>query len=195
MSFSGQKQLQVIGKVSWSELFRDWEAREARQAGWIKHYRERGYNSWREWRTAAFRNLRPAGRTWTVYRIDQPEKVIPHWYGGPFQGWRKFYYRRQTVTFRTIARRQLLEKNGKVRQILKHFPAETQLMGVIWKGRIVIIEGMHRCCAIALTAQQGRAIKGNVTIALTSLSGHVPNLSSGHKQRWHRPDKEREREV
>ncbi len=172
--------LTKISSVSWPTLFRAWEKCEASQTGWQRHYRERGFASWREWRTAAYRRLKPTTRKWIVYKVDHPELVVPTWFGGPFRGWRK-HYQGSAVTFKTLALRQSIRHHGKVLSIMKNFPRMTQLLGVVWKGRIVVIEGMHRACAVALSAKQGKKLKTSMTIALTTLSGKPPNLSSGRK--------------
>ncbi len=173
--------LQQVGPVTWPTLFRAWEKREASQAGWIRHYRGRGYASWREWRTTAYADLKPQQRQWTLYRVQQPELVVPGWCGGPFRGWRK-HYRGHMITFRTLSQRRLIQNNGKVKSIIRKFPTTTQMLGVIWRGKIVVIEGMHRACAVVLAARQGKKINTSMTIALTPWSGRLPNLSSGQKK-------------
>lgn len=172
--------LQRIGAISWSKLFHNWENGEAKQIGWIRHYRDRGFSSWREWRTTAYQGLRPQKRKWTLYKVERPEQVVPAWFIGPFRGWRIHYHGR-AVTFRTLARRPAIQRNVKIKSIERNFPKSTQLIGVIWRNRIVVIEGTHRACAVALAAQQQKNIKTSLTIALTPLSGTMPSLSSGYK--------------
>lgn len=115
-----------------------------------------------------------------MYKVTNPEIAIPKWFGGPFRGWQKHYHS-QAVTFKTLATRRAIQKHGYVLRLVKYFPRTTQLLGVIWRGKIVVIEGMHRACAVALAARQGRKIKTSVTIALTPLVGEMPNLSSRSK--------------
>ncbi len=173
--------LHQIGPVSWPTLFRAWEKREASSAGWIRHYRRRGFSSWREWRMTAYKDLHPERRKWILYRVEHPEIVVPPWFGGPFRGWRK-HYRGRAVTFKTLALRRSIRAHAYVLGLVKNFPRTTQLLGVRQKGKIVVIEGMHRACAVALAAQSGKKIRTSLTIALTPLTGRLPNLSSGRNR-------------
>lgn len=182
MKHSATTGLKSLGPISWSKLFRAWEKREARQTGWIRHYRERGFSSWREWRTNAYKVLNPQQRPWILYHVDRPELIVPTWYIGPFQGWKK-HYRGQAVTFRTLAKWPTIQRHGKVASIVRRFPSTTQLLGVIWHGKIVVIEGTHRACAVAIAARRGKKLRTSMTIALTPLTGKVPDLSSGQKRR------------
>lgn len=181
MRNSPKLRLKKIGPVSWTKLFRAWEKREASQPMWIKHYRQRGYASWREWRTAAFSDLKPQQKKWTLYQVENPERIVSTWFGGPFRGWRKHYPGR-TVTFKTLAQRQAIRNNGKVLSIMHRPPTKTQMLGVIWRGKIVVIEGMHRACAVALASKKGKKLRMSITIALAPLAGPMPNLSSGQKK-------------
>lgn len=171
------RSLQRLRAVPWSDLWRDWEKREGVRREWIAHARSRGFRTWREWRAASYDRLQPAARRWTLYRVDDPARLVPTWFGGPFRGWRK-YSGGSMVTFRTIAKRSAVRRNGKVLALERRFPTATQVIGLLWRGRIVIIEGMHRCTAIALAAARHKTLAGRLTIALTPLAGRLPDLSS-----------------
>lgn len=174
--------LKPLGRISWTKLFRAWERREAKQPGWIRHYRERGYPSWRAWRTKVYAKLRPGKRPWTLYAVPHPERSVPTWFGGPFKGWRK-HYRGRSVTFRTLAGRRSIQTNGKVLSLIRRFPTSTQMLGASWRGRLVVIEGMHRAAAIALANRKRRRLNTKITIAIAPVSGRLPNLSSGYARR------------
>ncbi len=173
--------LHKIGIVSWPKLFRAWERREATSAGWIRLYRSRGFSSWREWRMTACKDLHPERRKWILYKVEHPEIVVPTWFGGPFRGWRK-HYRGRAVTFKTLVSRRSIRAHTYVLGLEKSFPRTTQLLGVRQKGKIVVIEGMHRACAVALAAQSRKKLRTSLTLALTPLSGKLPNLSAGQNR-------------
>ncbi len=179
MKRSPLNELKPLGRISWAKLWRAWEQREAKQPGWIRHYRQRGYPSWRAWRTKAYAKLRPGQRPWTLYAVSHPEQSVPTWFGGPFKGWRK-HYRGRPVTFRTLAGRRSIQTHGKILSLVRHFPPTTQLLGAVWRGRIVVIEGMHRATAIALAARKKRRLTTKMTIAITPVFGRLPDLSSGY---------------
>ena len=56
------------------------------------------------------------------------------------------------------------------------FPKETYIVGLQTEAGIVVIEGMHRCSALALAAESNARIDAKVFIALAPYSGEIPEM-------------------
>lgn len=174
--------LRFLQPIPWPEVNRLWQ-RQERRSGWAKHYRGQGYRSWQEWRNAGFRPFRPHRRAWSLYEVSQPLQTIPRWYGGPFRGWKGIHYRgRSTASFAELAIRPKILRHPKVRGLLRQFPKNSLMIGAMIGRRLYILEGMHRACALALAAQQGRPVRARITIALTRLRQPLPDLSHPSKK-------------
>ncbi len=159
--------LRALRGLAWSEIVDAWERQEARQPGWIRYFRGKGFTTWRAWRMHAMRSFRPATRAWTLYRVENPTRTIPAWWGGPFRGWRSQYYRgKSTMRFADLARLRALQRHGKIRSVQRHFPKRTRMFGVLLHGRVFVLDGMHRCVAVALSAREQKTVSSTVDIAL-----------------------------
>lgn len=176
--------LRFLRRLPWSKVFQIWKRQEAALPAWIRHYRKKGYGSWREWRKAGFRPLHPQRRTWYLYEINNPTRVIPRWCGGPFGGWRKIHYRgRSTASFAQLATDPKIRRHEKIRSILRRFPKNSLMIGAMVGRRLYVLEGMHRACAIAIASAQGKTMRPRITIALTRLRRPLPDLSHPRKNR------------
>lgn len=58
---------------------------EAYQKDWEKHWVERGFNSWDEWRENYIAPIKPEKKKWKIYRIKNL-KEIKDFYGVPSRG-------------------------------------------------------------------------------------------------------------
>ena len=61
---------------------------------------------------------------------------------------------------------KVIQDHKGINSIANNFPKETIIIGLEVKGEIVIIEGMHRCCAIAMMSKNQKEIESNIFIAL-----------------------------
>ena len=77
-----------------------------------------------------------------------------------------FLWRKKIRKFSEIIEFAEIQKNKDINSIVNNFPKETVIIGLAVKGGIVIIEGMHRCCAIALMSKNQKEIESSVFIAL-----------------------------
>lgn len=93
---------------------------------------------------------------------------MPTFRGGPFRAWIEQIYgdAGPTPPFLEVAKRLSGMKNGRVLSLLESFPKETTITGVLTDADVIILEGMHRCAALAMAAAQGKAIATDLTIAL-----------------------------
>lgn len=118
-------------------------------------------------------------RLWKIYEITDPNKVIPAFRIGPFQGWQQHFMEKNRHTFADLVRDKTdwVSQNIGVRVRLEHFPDSTQFIGLYVEDEdaIVLYEGHHRAAAIALAVHQGTPMtfSANPTIALMSVSGNV----------------------
>ena len=125
--------------------------------------------------------LKPETLHWQLYEIIDPSTTIPSFRGGPFRGWIRETYRGVDKPRFSEIMKDSVRRNQIIRsEFIEHFPSETTLTGLRVGQDIVIIEGMHRCCAVTLAAEQGRPVRSRIQIALAEypsldipLLGHV----------------------
>jgi len=166
-----QQQFELVRSIPWQEVFSSWRDDEAQQQRWIDHYQNRGFDSWDEWRGRHIALLKLAEREWFLYRIMNPLKSVPQFFGGPFKAWKKEHYgEKDTLAFAELARLPKIESNDVINEMVTNFPSPTMLIGLYKEDRIVIGEGMHRCCALALAARRGQLLEADITIALSDFS-------------------------
>jgi hypothetical protein len=161
--------LELLYPISWHELIRGWENDELGRE-WAEHYKARGYTSWTEWRSDRWSMLGCAERAWHLYEIAEPLKTVPAFRGGPFHSWLPFYEGKISLPFSQIVRKSDHPSQVKIRSVLDHFPSETTLIGLQRGEQILIFEGMHRCCALAVAGQEGIDVRSRVRIALADFS-------------------------
>jgi len=163
--------LKYLRPLEWREVFDFWRKNEASQPNWIEAYRERGFDSWDAWRQEYIKPFKCDQAEWHFYELIDPEKNIPSFYGGPFKTWKKLYYKeKETLKFSEIAELSKIQENEHMNSLINNFPEKTIIIGLEVGKKIVIIEGMHRSCAIALLAKRKRKLKSVVLIALAKYS-------------------------
>ncbi|MCK5466342.1 hypothetical protein KAI56_02475 [Candidatus Parcubacteria bacterium] len=159
--------LKYLRPLKWKEVFDFWRKNEASQANWIKAYKERGFDSWDAWREKYTKPLKCDQAEWHFYELVNPEKNISSFYGGPFKTWKKLYYKeKETLQFSELVKLPEIQKNKDINSLADNFPEKTIIIGLEVGKKIVIIEGMHRSCAIALLAKKRRKLKSIILIAL-----------------------------
>lgn len=163
----------LIRALQWSDVFGMWKELE-RDSSFIQAmWKDRGYDSWDEWRLEYARPLKLETLRWDLFEIAEPMESVPRFYGGPFKSWVKFVYGNYVhPTMNDICKSEYITKNDKIHDLIAHFPEKTALIAVNVNGRITIIEGMHRCSAIALAKRNGDMIKSKIVIALAQHPDH-----------------------
>jgi len=161
-------QLQLIKKLSWPEVFEIWRKNEDYSGShWIEHWQSRGFSSWQEWRE---RYVKPWGLDhldWELYEIINPVETVAEFCGGSFRSWaEKFYNGKDNPSFIELAANPEIQNHQGVLKFFNNFPKETIISAVILNGKIVIVEGMHRCAALGLAAHYGKKIDTKVQLAL-----------------------------
>ena len=169
--------LKYIKQISWEEAFLLWAKEESNLPHWVEHYKVRGFNSWEEWRKSSVKDLAPENLKWDLYEIVDPLKTVPNFYGGPFRAWVKRYYGdKKMPTFKELAQNHELQKDPNTNEIIKKFPKESTLIGLIKDDKIIIVEGMHRCSALAVAQEKGITIDAKLFIILAEFSKEIPIL-------------------
>ncbi len=169
--------LTFIEPLTWDEVFALWRAGEAGLPRWIKHYKSGGFVSWDEWRRNTLRDVQYATLSWKLFRLENPIDAGPRFFGGPFRAWIKNYYQgRRARTFEELAKDPTIQNNEIVKEMVAAFPVVTTLIALQADNQVFIIEGMHRCCALAILAMQKRELRSEVRIALAPYSGEIPEM-------------------
>lgn len=152
--------------ITWADVLRDWEAAEAQR--WESVFRERGYNSWWEWRKSYVEQLGLEDREWIEESIDNPHDVIPTLVIGGYRGWKPYRPAGLDVaTFADVARpvesggRSILDEpridvrtNETVMSLVGNMNDSTLL--VLQSGDLrVLLDGTHRAAATAVEALDG----------------------------------------
>jgi hypothetical protein len=173
------KNLKFIKKLSWNDVFEIWRKTEENLEHWQRYWQSQGYKSWADWRMEKVHAMEVNKMTWELYEVGAPQKTVPNWKGGPFTGWLKYFYAplgkntKNLPTFAELATSPAVANHHYVLDLIKTFPKSTTLTAVETSRGVVVIEGMHRACAIALSVAQGRPVKTKVKVALAKIKGNL----------------------
>lgn len=159
-----------MGKIplTLEDVFAFWQANEAWNPKWQNVAREKGFPNWEIWRRKFLERLALATYPdWSLERVEHPLETVPHWYGGPFSGWIKNVYSgKPTLSFAEIIQQPFINGHDYIPGLVQHFPKLTVLTIVEdTEGRVYVVEGMHRVCALTLLAQQKNQHPGLVFVA------------------------------
>ncbi|MCX6763130.1 MAG: hypothetical protein NTZ97_00120 [Candidatus Moranbacteria bacterium] len=180
--------LKLVKPLKWEEVFDIWRQNEASDPKWMEHYKSRGFATWEAWRETYAVPFKCAEADWGFYVITNPLQDIPNFCGGPFRGWKENHYgEKDTMTFAKLANLDHFQNFYKTEDIIKNFPNGTIISGMEVDGDIYIIEGMHRCLAIALAKKRGLDMPIDIKIALAkSPQGKLPLV--GMNLSYKKPD-------
>lgn len=176
-------QFEHLRSITWEEVFDAWRQSEASNPGWIEHYKSKGFTSWEEWRSATHKPIKGEERVWHLYRVVAPLESVPTFRGGPFKSWKQRYYEgKDTPLFSELILHPALQHHDRLEKLLADFPKVTTITGLLAGGDIYTIEGMHRCCAIALAAQRGLPLTTELSLMLAEYpEPSLPELGTGPK--------------
>lgn len=174
--------LEFVRSISWPEIFDQWKASEAHQESWKKHWEERGFSSWDEWRTAYVAPIEPETLSWSLYKINNPLQELPLIFGVPADTWiKKAYAGETTKKLKDILDTPLVKENDKISAVKNNFPKETMLTGLIFGDKIMLVEGMHRACALA-SWDTKVPLNSEITIALALWKKEIPRVGGNYKK-------------
>lgn len=166
--------LEFIKDLTWGEVFEFWRTNEEDRPNWQEHWKSRGFNSWQEWRMEYAGPFRCPEAKWSFYEIKNPVRNVPFFYGGPFRSWiERFYKSGNPLTFAQLAELPDIQRHQGTNEMVANFPKDSIITGLIVDGEVYIIEGMHRCAALALMNQRGLKHDNKVSIALAESPGGI----------------------
>ncbi|MDD5341537.1 MAG: hypothetical protein PHC97_03845 [Patescibacteria group bacterium] len=161
--------IKLIRKCEWEEVFLEWYKNEGNNQGWINLAKERGYASWADWRLNGYaKRFECAKTSWGFYEITDPSHVILNWYGGPFRTWiARYYDKEKTKSFKELVERSDVANLSYVQEIMKNYPKDSVITALKLKnGKIFVVEGMHRACALAIMAKEGKPLESKLIFAI-----------------------------
>ena len=164
-----EKKIKLIRKCAWEEVFLNWYKNEGEDSHWQDLARERGFASWADWRLNGYaRRFKCEQADWGFYEIENAPEIVSHWFGGPFRTWiEKYYAGAKTKSFAELAELSSITNLDKVKSMMKDYPKESVITALeLANGKIFVIEGMHRVCALALMHKQGKVFSHKLTFAL-----------------------------
>jgi len=163
------KQIKLIRQCEWEEVFLSWFKNEGENSHWNTLAKERGFASWADWRLHEYaRHFECEKAKWGLYEIQNPSQVVLNWYGGPFKTWtEKYYGGKSTSSFADLTTSQDINTIHTVQSLKENYPRESVILALRLKdGRIFVIEGMHRTCALAIMAKEGKSFQKNLIFAI-----------------------------
>lgn len=149
--------------MKWETVFNDWKCAE--EEIWRPHFTERGFESWQEWRQTYIDELGLERREWYEIIIENPHAVIPGYAIGGYRGWHKYRPEGKELSlFSDIAKLVKAEEqsyeggervdvrtNNKIRSLLGNV-GDTIIIAMRCVNLAAVLEGTHRCAAIAVEA-------------------------------------------
>jgi hypothetical protein len=170
---------------SWETIFAEWERLEAPSQDYTAIWQERGFASWQEWREAYIKPLEIEGEIWNIGVLPNPTKTLLEFYGAPTYSWQqKVYGGAQILPFSEIIQTPFVQTRKKIKLVQENFPSETMLIAIEYQGKKILIEGMHRACALA-TWPENVPFTGTVRLAIVRLEknhfrGDLPNIGNNY---------------
>lgn len=175
--------LKLIKPLTWPEVFEIWRSNEENTEHWKQYWKSKGFESWEAWRNHTHANLHGENLAWALYKVENPAETVSRFLGGPFRSWTKwFYMNNPKPSFADIVQHPGIQNHRGILELVDSFPSPTTITGVKTSDGIVVIEGMHRACAIALSVLKNRPVSSDLYIALADFPGQLPSLGAPEKK-------------
>jgi hypothetical protein len=167
--------------MNWEHVLADW--RKSEEEAWRPFYAERGFRSWLEWRESYIRDLKLARRTWEETVVSDPHLIVPTYAIGGYRAWYKYRPSQQAIaTFEDVAvvpvpgeksyvdgsPREDVATNLKVSALLGNLQ-DTTILALRCGERVAVVDGTHRCAAIALENTVALSSKIRLTVRTATL--------------------------
>jgi len=165
--------MRLIRPLEWEEVFLEWYKNEGENPDWIEVAKRRGHATWADWRINGYaRRFECEKAKWALYEIENPSEVVAAWFGGPFRSWiERHYDNEKTKSFAELAQRPEIAELPTIQQRMNDYPSESVIAALAMPdGRTFVIEGMHRACALARMAAEGRPYPGKLIFAIGTSS-------------------------
>ncbi len=176
--------LRLIKPLTTSQVFNVWRDTEEPLEHWKSVWESKGFKSWEEWRRTTHAPLFEKQLSWNLYKISEPLKSVPEWRGGMFHAWNKWFYnsfKEQPPRLKDLLTHPGVHNHWYIREIANNFTSPTTLTALkMPDGDIVVVEGMHRACAIAMLAHDNKPIKAEVFVTIADWPDvKPPRLGTG----------------
>lgn len=161
--------------LKWTQVLNDWQKSEEHQ--WEPLYTQRGYDSWWEWRESYMKELQLADRDWTQEVRDDAHAYVTQLHVGGYRGWQQ--YRPENIhaaTFEQVTKTVNEEERNYTGELRVDVRTNEKIMNLIGKlhdttilvlksGDFeVLLDGHHRCAAIAIESTDGPRSNFNLTV-------------------------------
>ena len=162
--------LKLIKKSNWAEVFELWRKDEEKVKHWKSFWESKGFTSWAEWRMTTHRPLFENEIEWRLFKVENPTKVIPEWYGIMSYSWNKWFYdafEEKPPKLKDLVAHPGVSNHWFIREIKDNFAKPAVMLALQSKnGEIMIAEGMHRACALAMADNENKKITTDLIVAL-----------------------------
>jgi len=172
------KNFKLIKSLAKKEVVETWRAIEEPLEHWQAFWKAKKHKSWQEWRETTHKTVLDRKLNWNLYRVNNPISEVPQWRGGMFHSWCKWFY--PVMAERPPRLKDLLAHPGVnnhwyVRTIAENFISPTTVTAIrLPNGDISVVEGMHRCCALAYMAHNKTKFKGKLLVILADWPNAKP---------------------
>ncbi|PIW74633.1 MAG: hypothetical protein CO003_01645 [Candidatus Portnoybacteria bacterium CG_4_8_14_3_um_filter_44_15] len=150
-------------------MFLSWYKNEGENPNWANLAKERGFASWADWRLKGYaQRFKCAKAEWGFYEISDPSVVVSGWFGGPFRTWiERHYGGEKTKSFAELAGQPDIAENPTIKAMATNYPRESIISALQVKdGRVFVVEGSHRSCALVVMAKNGRNFPDKLIFAI-----------------------------
>lgn len=168
---------EFIKTLTWDEVFEFWRANEESNPAWIRHWQSKGFATWEDWRRTFAEPWHCEKRQWELCKVINPLDIVLDWHGGPLRTFRKYFYQGQDfATFKDIVTGPNIQQHPGYQKMLRmfdDFPGTTTMSAFLTDQGIVMAEGMHRGCALALAALNHKSITAEIFLAVADARGET----------------------
>ena len=176
--------LELIKPLTTQEVFDIWRNVEEPLEHWKSFWKAKGFKNWEEWRKKSHAPVLEKNLNWNLYSVNNPLTEIPQWRGIMSHSWNKWFYPlfpEKPPRLKDLLTHPGVHNHWYIREIAKNFPASTTLTTLrLPNGDLVIIEGMHRACAISLLALDEKVLTTDISVAIADWpDNEPPKLGTG----------------
>jgi hypothetical protein len=140
--------MKTISEISWKQIEDEWRCEEDNEI-WRDFYRKRGFAEWEHWRWSRKQMLHLPERKWLIYRSENPVKQVGKMYCDATTRWTDFYSDREQSTFTVLKDHPFFSNHGRVLDIRKNFPNDSQIIALGSGDKTFVFDGHHRAVALA----------------------------------------------
>lgn len=162
------KNFKIIRKLRWEEVFLFWYNCEGLNPHWIKTAKKHGFASWAEWRLNSCINaFKCLEINWGLYEALDLQKEILQLFGAPYKTFMDRYCGGKKIgKISNLAKCSEVKKNEIIKNMADNFLENETIICLEVGGRLYVIEGMHRCCALAIMINEGKKLPEKLKFAI-----------------------------